>query len=215
MPIFNLGALNTTALQAPDVYVQKVSPKTLYINGVASDILGLVGFGSWGPVNSPVLAVAPDTFGPVTARLRDLSTAIMVGNQIGAQNVLGVRVTDGTDTHATIALVDTAGTPVTGITLTALYSGIVGNTINAFIGTGTANGSYKLTIQRPSFAAEVFDNLTGSGAALWAAMVAAVNNGVSGVRGPSQLCTATIGTSTAVPNIVLTYTLTGGAAVGG
>jgi hypothetical protein len=46
MPIFNLGQLNTTALTAPDVYIQKIPPQTRYINGVPTDILGLVGVGS-------------------------------------------------------------------------------------------------------------------------------------------------------------------------
>lgn len=210
MPIYNLGALNTTALSAPDVYLQKIPPKTMYVNGVPSDILGLVGVGSWGPVNSPTLAVAPDTFGPVTVRSRDLSTAIMISNQIGAQNVRAVRVTDGTDVAATTTLMDVAGTPAIGLTLTAYYTGTVGNTINAYIVAGTANSSYKLVIQRPNYAAEVFDNITGTGAALWTNMVSAVNNGVTNVRGPSQLAVASVGASTTTPNVTATYTLSGG-----
>src|ERR1700744_4115675 len=111
MPVFNLGQLNTTALTAPDVYVQKIPPRTRYINGVPTDILGLVGVGSWGPVNSAILA-GDDTFGPVNFRNRDLATAISIAAQIGANNVRAVRVTDGTDAAATAALVDVAGTPV-------------------------------------------------------------------------------------------------------
>ena len=46
MPIFNLGQFNVAALQASDVYVQKIPPRTRFINGVPTDILGLVGVGS-------------------------------------------------------------------------------------------------------------------------------------------------------------------------
>ncbi len=210
MPVYELGALNTTALAAPDVYIQKVPPRTLYINGVPTDILGMVGIGSWGPVNASILAT-PDTFGPVTVRGHDLATAIAVSAQNGAQNIRAVRVTDGTDAAASAAILDvTTPTAGTGLTLTAFYTGTVGNTLNAAVATGTKANTYKLTIQRPNYTAEVFDNIAGTGAALWSAMVSAVNNGQSGIRGPSRLCAATIGTSIAAPDTTKTYTLAGG-----
>src|SRR5580692_9514269 len=129
MPIFNLGQLNTTALTAPDVYIQKIPPRTRYINGVPTDILGLVGVGSWGPVNSAILA-SDDTFGTVTFRNNDLATAISIAAQVGANNIRAVRVTDGTDVAASVHVIDVAGSPVTGLTLTAIYTGIVGNTLS-------------------------------------------------------------------------------------
>ena len=55
MVFYQAGSLNTTALTAPDLYVQVIAPRTRYINGVATDGLGIVGIGSWGPVNSPFL----------------------------------------------------------------------------------------------------------------------------------------------------------------
>ena len=209
MPVYSLGALNTTALTAPDVYIQKIPPRTIYINGVPTDILGLVGVGSWGPVNSAILA-SPDTFGLVTVRSHDLATAIAVSYQAGAQNIRAVRVTDGTDTAATGTLMDTASTPLIGATLTAFYSGIVGNTLTAFIVAGTKPSTFKLTIQRPTYAAEVFDNIAGTGATFWANLVSAVNNGQSGIRGPSQLVVASVGTSVSSPNITATVSLSGG-----
>src|ERR1700677_3311943 len=108
MPVYSLGALNTAALVTPGVYVQKVPPQTSYINGVPTNILGQVGVGSWGPVNSAILAQG-DTFGAVTFRKYDLATAISISSQIGANNIMAVRVTDGTDTAASANLVDTAG----------------------------------------------------------------------------------------------------------
>jgi uncharacterized protein len=209
MPIYNLGALNTTALTAPDVYVQKIPPQTTYINGVPTDILGLVGVGSWGPVNSAVLAQS-DTFGVVTFRTYDLASALSISSQVGANNVRAVRVTDGTDVAATVNVIDVAGSPVTGMVLTAFYTGIVGNTLSYGVATGTKASTFKLTINRAGYASEVYDNIAGTGAALWAAMVSAVNNGQTGLRGPSQLAVATIGSSTAVPKVVTGTAFTGG-----
>src|SRR5271169_6270983 len=113
MPIFSLGAVNTAALITPGVYVQKIPPRTRFINGVPTDILGLVGVGSWGPVNSAILAVG-DTFGSVNFRNHDLATALSISAQVGANNVRAVRVTDGTDVAASVPVIDVAGSPVTG-----------------------------------------------------------------------------------------------------
>jgi len=211
VPIYSLGALNTTALSAPDVYVQKVNPKTLYINGVTSDILGLVGAGSWGPVNAAVLA-SPDTFGPVTVRSHDLATALAVSAQQGAQNVRAVRVTDGTDVAASAVLKDAGGT-VTGLTLTAMYTGTVGNGLTATLSAGTAAASYKLTISRTDYSPEIFDNLTGTigaGGTLWATIANAVNLGQSGIRGPSRYCVAAVGSSILAPSTTTTTALFAG-----
>jgi len=209
MPVFDLGQLNTAALTAPDLYVQIVPPQTLFINGVPTDILGMVGVGSWGPVNSAILAGLA-TFGNVTVRKYDLASAISISAMVGANNIRAVRVTDGTDTAATGNLVDTAGSPVTGAILTAFYTGIVGNTLSAAITAGTQTGTYKLTISRPTYVSEVFDNIPGSGATFWNNLVSAVNTGQTGFRGPSQLCVATRGSSTATPNTSATVALAGG-----
>ncbi len=214
MPIYPVGSLNTSALSAPDLYVQIQAPKTTYINGIATDGYGVVGIASWGPVNAPISIGSQSDqaqyLGSPQVRKYDLSTAVTVALQLGAQNIKAVRVTDGTDVAASIPLKDTAGSPVTGATLTAIYSGTLGNTIQASITAGTAQSTYKLTIYFPGQYAEVFDNIAGSGATFWANLVSAVNNGQTSVRSASQLAVATIGTSTAVPNLVTTYTMTGG-----
>jgi uncharacterized protein len=206
MPVFQLGALNTAALVTPGVYVQVVPPQTVFINGVPTNILGLVGVGSWGPVNSAILANST-TFGNVTVRKYDLATALYISAQIGANNVFGVRVTDGTDVAASGTMLDTSS--ATGATLTAIYTGIVGNGFTAVMSAGTAANTYKLTINRPGYAAEVFDNLAGSGATFWANLVSAVNNGQTGLRGPSQLVVATVASSTTAPALA-TRTFSGG-----
>jgi Phage tail sheath protein FI len=214
MPIYQAGSLNTAALSAPDLYVQIIAPKTRYINGVATDGLGIVGVASWGPVNSPFLIGSPNDqalyLGAPQVRKYDLSTAVSVALQLGAANIKAVRITDGTDVAASIALKDTFTTPATGATLTAFYTGTLGNTITAAITAGTANNTFKLTIYLPGANPEVFDNIAGSGATFWQNLVNAVNNGQTNVRSASQLVVATIGVGTAAPNIVTTYTLTGG-----
>lgn len=215
MPVYQIGSLNTASLSAPDLYVGIQKPTTTYINGVASDALGLVGIASWGPVNSPVLVGSTSDkvskFGSEKVRKYDLCTAIAISLQIGAANLYCVRVTDGTDVAASVALKDvTAGTPVTGMTLTAKYTGTRGNDISAIITTGTKVDSYKLTVYMKGMTPEVYDNITGSGLALWQAIVDAVNNGISSVQSASQIVVATIGTSTAVPDTTTTWALTGG-----
>lgn len=214
MPIYSAGSLNTSALSAADLYVQIVPPKTRYINGVATDGYGIVGIGSWGPVNSAYLiGSASDQaqyLGQAQVRKYDLATAASVALQLGAANINAVRVTDGTDVAATVNLMDTASTPATGATLTAFYTGTLGNTIQAKISAGTALNTFKLTVNFPGLFAEVFDNIAGSGATFWANMVSAVNNGQTSVRGPSQLVVATVGTSTAAPNVTNSYTLASG-----
>ena len=165
MPVYQAGQLNTTALQAPDLYVIIQPPGLAYINGVATNGLGLVGVGSWGPINAAQAGIgtnaqAQQAVGNVTNRSRDIATAVAVAVQNNVQNMVLVRVSDGTDTAASVALKDTAGSPATGMTLTGLYSGIVGNTITANMTAGTANNTFKISIQRAGFTAEVFDNLS-------------------------------------------------------
>lgn len=165
MPVYQAGSLNVTALQAPDLYVIIQPPAIAYINGVPTDGLGLVGVGSWGPVNAAMMGIgnsaqAQQYVGPVTNRLRDIASAVAIGDLNGVQNYILVRVSDGTDTAASAALKDTLGSPVTGMTLTGLYTGVVGNSITASIVAGTAANTFRLQTQRAGFTPEVFDNLS-------------------------------------------------------
>jgi hypothetical protein len=214
MPIYSATALNTAALSAADLYVLIVSPQNQYVQGVATNILGIVGIASWGPTNSPISIGSPNDlaqyFGSPQDRKYDLATAISISLQLGANNQRCVRVTDGTDLAASVALKDSTETPLTGMTLTAIYTGTSGNTIQAAISTGTAVNSFKLTIYFPGQSPEIYDNITGSGSTLWQNFVNAVNNGLSSVRSASQLAIASIGASTSTPNVAATYTMSGG-----
>ncbi|MDK4804943.1 MAG: hypothetical protein OC190_00170 [Novosphingobium aromaticivorans] len=207
MPVIQQGAAINSAV--PDVYVQITPPQQTYINGIATNILGIVGVGSWGPVNSPVTlatyADAAQAFGAMGNRKYDLSTAVYYAALNGATNMRGVRVTDGTDAAAAA----TIGT--NGLTLTGKYTGTLGNSITAAISAGTAANSWKLVLSLPGYAPETFDNLAAglTGNAVWVAIAAAINNGASALRGPSKLVVASAGVSTTAP-VATTVTLSGG-----
>ncbi len=199
MTVVQQGQVNTTSLVVPDVVVQIVPPQQNYVNGVATNILGLVGTASWGPVNSPTIIgdiksyVA--TFGNIQPRKYDMGTTAWAAILNGANNMRCVRVTDGSDTAAMAAI----GT--SGITITSRYTGSLGNGIAAMVTAGTASGTWRVTITLPGLVPEVFDNIAAglTGNAVWMAMATAINNGISGLRGPSQIVVATAGASTTLP----------------
>ena len=212
--IVQQGQINTNALVVPNLIVQIVPPSFTILNGVPTNIVGIVGTASWGPVNSPVIAsgVADSVrqFGSMQARKYDLNTAVYAAAlQGGAASLRLVRVTDGTD----VAAGTTLGTGI-GITLTALYSGTNGNNLSAVVSAGSNSTSgaptFKLTIQLPGQLPEVFDNIGGTGNAIYQNMANAINLGQSGLRGPSQLIVATPGSGTTAPAVPTTLTFTGG-----
>ncbi len=214
MPIVQQGSINTTALVVPDLYVQIVPPQNLVLNGVPTNVLGIVGTASWGPANQPVtLATMADyarTFGPVVARKYDMGTQVATAVQQGASNFRCVRVTDGTDTAASYALFYAAG--AYPFQLVARYTGALGNSIAILLAPGSQAGSWRLTLSVPGLTPEVFDNiLAPTPAALWANLANAVNSGASALRGPSQLVVASLGTATATaPQTLSNQTLFGG-----
>jgi hypothetical protein len=196
MPIFTQGALNTTALIVPDLYVQIVAPQSLLLNGVPTDTLGVVGTASWGPVSEPTIVGNMSdyalAFGPVMARRYDMGTQVATAVQQGAANFRCVRVTDGTDTAASVALLG-------AITFTAHYTGSLGNLLALTLSAGSAANSWRLAVAFPGQAPEVFDNILGSGTAFWNNLAAAVNSGSGALRGPSQLVAASVTSSSASP----------------
>jgi hypothetical protein len=196
MPIFAQGALNTTALIVPDLYVQIVAPQSLLLNGVPTDTLGVVGTASWGPVGEPtIIGNMTDyaaAFGPVMARKYDMGTQVATAVQQGAANFRCVRVTDGTDTAASLALLG-------AVTFTALYTGSLGDLLTLTLSAGSAANSWRLAVAFPGQAPEVFDNILGSGTVFWNDLVHAVNVGNGALRGPSQLVAASVTSSSASP----------------
>lgn len=207
MPVIQYGSLNTTALIVPDIYVQVVPPQVLQLNGVPTNIIGVVGTASWGPVGSPAIVSNMSdyarVFGPIVNRKYDAGTQVATAVLQGAQNFRVVRVTDGTDIAAT-------STGVSGsITFSSIYTGSLGNNIVVSISTGSKSGSWKVTVAIPGVIPEVFDNITGTGNSFWVNMAAAINGGSGVLRGASQIITAAAGAGTTSP-VAGTYTFSGG-----
>ncbi|MGA3398276.1 MAG: phage tail protein [Acetobacteraceae bacterium] len=204
MPIVQQGSINTTALVVPDLYVQIVPPQNLVLNGVPTNVVGVVGTASWGPVAQPVIVATmadyAQSFGPIIARKYDMGTQIATAVQQGAQNFRCVRVSDGTDTAAQVVV------PGTTATFTALYTGSLGNQVSLTLQPGSGANTWRLIAALPGLQPEVYDNIGGTGAPFWLALAAAVNQGQGPQRGPSQLVIASAGGAT-VPPVAFATTL--------
>jgi phage tail sheath protein FI len=198
MPIYQQGSLNTTALVVPDLYVQIVAPQNLVLNGVPTNIIGVVGTASWGPVNQPVvvgtMADYAAAFGPVIVRSYDMGTAVATAVQQGASNFRCVRVTDGSDSAASTTIGAANGN--FALLLSGLYTGSLGNSITFTLKPASTAGQWQAVISMPGLLPEVFTNIKApSSAAFWQNLANAINLGNGPLRGPSQLVVASLGTA--------------------
>lgn len=209
MPLVQQNDINPTALVVPNVYVTVVQPQVQLITGEPTNIAGCVGTAVWGPVGVPVIvgdySDQVRNFGPLQARPRDLGTLMATAHQQGATQFRCVRVTDGTDTAASITV------PTDAITFTSRYSGTLGNRIRVTFSTGSKPNTWRVRVllTEAGFLPEIYDNIEGTGNALWVNMAAAINNGQYGIRSPSEIIIATAGAGTTAASAA-TYTLTGG-----
>jgi len=144
-------------------------------------------------------------FGPIKNRKHDLGTITAASVIQGASNMRCVRVTDGTDAAATgvvtapaestaaaiVAAINNGMSSLRGIsqfvvasniigdvTLTALYTGTLGNSIQVGIGPGSKADTTKVTISLPGQVPEVFDNI---GVAAAVAATVTLTGGTDGV----------------------------------
>ena len=200
MPIYQQGSLNTTSLVVPDLYVQIVAPQNLVLNGVPTNVIGVVGTASWGPVGEPVaistMADYATAFGPVVARQYDMGTPVATAVQQGASAFRCVRVSDGTDSAASYAIGLANGS--FSVLLSARYTGSQGNNVTLTMASGSVPGTWQLTVSMPGLVPEVYPNIAApSTSAFWQNLVDAVNLGSGALRGPSQIVVASLGTATA------------------
>ena len=197
MPIAQQGSVNTTSLIVPDLYVQIVAPQNLVLNGVPTNIVGVVGTASWGPVNEPTIIGSMSDyarqFGAIIPRKFDMGTPGRYRCPAGRPIFRCVRVTDGSDAAAYTVV------PGSNASFSAVYTGSLGNNISVTLGAGSQPNSWKLSVLLPGFEPEVFDGIVGNGAAFWNALADAVNSGLGPQRGPSQLVIANAGGTTASP----------------
>jgi hypothetical protein len=155
--IVQAGQINIAALTVAGVYIQIIPPQLL-INGVPTNVAGIVGSASWGPVNAPTLigsyANFAAQFGNMAPRKYDMGTHIWNAYQQGGQVVFqGVRVTDGSDTAAAVTVQSNC------LTLTSKYTGSLGNTQQATFSAGSAANSQRVTLLTPGVLPEIFDNI--------------------------------------------------------
>lgn len=148
MPVFLDGQQNLSALTVPGVYGDVVIP-TPFLLGTPTNIEGLVGVASWGPLNAVVPVSKPSdaalVIGPPVNRTYDMSSYVSAASQVGGSvGFYCVRVSDGTDAAATGTLPAAAtGTvvftanPVAATTLTInavaitfVASGATGTQVN-------------------------------------------------------------------------------------
>ena len=210
MPVVQQGALNTTALIVPDLYVQVVPPQNLVLNGVPTNIIGIAGTASWGAVGQPVIvSTMADynvNFGSLLARQFDMGTQVATAVQQGAQDFRCVRVTDGTDTAAQ------ASPSGSTVTFTAIHTGSLGNQIVVALQPGSKASTWRLLVGLPGVRPEIYDNIAGTGAAFWSNLANSVNAGQGPQRSPSRLITVNAGGATVTPT---GFTLTLGGTVPG
>ncbi len=143
-------------------------------------------------------------------RVLTLSTSAVATVQVQTQptsqpsNPVAQTSTSGSGTGATFNF-----TYSNGLTVTSKYTGSGANADTVTIAAGSAANSTRAVVQRPGMVPEVFDNILGSGNALWLAIAAAINNGISGLRGPSNFVVASAGAASVAPTNG-SYQLTGG-----
>ena len=205
--IVQQGSVNLTAQVVPGLTVQIVPPQNLVVNGVPTNVVGVVGTAQWGPLNTPVIGSNMSdyytNFGSIQARTFDMGTHVACAVLQGASDFRFVRVSDGTDTAA-------ASPGVTGsIAYTAAHSGTLGNALKVTRSPGSKTGTWRVTVGMPGLTPEVFDNISGTGNAYWVAEALALNTGIGGQRGPSLLVTAAPGAGTTAP-APGAYAFTGG-----
>src|SRR6202051_3150252 len=199
--IIQSGQANLSSLSVPDFYLQNVPPQNNIINGVQTDILGIIGTATWGAKDSPVfvgdITEYSQNFGTIQTNKYDIGTIAQSAILQGTNVIVCVRVTDDTDVAAFADIFDTTtSSDVPGVELTAIYTGTTGNTLQVLISKGSSYTptlpTYMVSIALPNSTPEKFDNIGGVGNAFWQNLVNAINNGQGSLRPPSQLVVASL-----------------------
>lgn len=203
------GNANTVASQIPGVVVQNFDAPG-FINPIDVGVIAAAGIATYGPVDTVVEFSTPQEgaqiFGPQQNARFDLMTFVTASSQAasaygGSPLYLGLRVTDGTDTAATKNILDTGS--AVGLVASAFYTGSYGDNTSVQIAAGSQASTYKAIVSQANNAqsTEVFDNIAGSGRALWESIVDAINEGQSNIRPASQLIVASLPTAITLATI--------------
>lgn len=157
--VFLDGQQNLAALTVPGVYGDIILPSP-FIAGTPTNIEGLVGVASWGPLNAVIPVSKPSDaavmIGPPVIRTYDMSSYIAAASQVGgAIGFYCVRISDGTDVAASANIVSTA------LTVTGKYTGTLGNKIQFSIQQGSLANSLMAVVSFPGMVPEQFNNILG------------------------------------------------------
>ncbi len=198
--IISQAAFNPMNLQLDNVYIDIIPPPSA-LGGVPTDIAGLVGTASWGPVNIPMLAGSVQQLQQIFGSLSPnavgdphdlISEGLMLFSQaqgLGASvSLYSVRVTDGTDKAASALLLDSSNNPL--VQLTSKYTGSFGNGTIAAAAAGANSNVSNLALSLPGENSELFANLPNS--TFQSSLISAVNSGQNTIRPASRLITASL-----------------------
>lgn len=175
------------------------SPVTVSYTVLVSDSLVTVTAALAAAINANAALVAAGYFAAVTG-----TDVLTIYYPAGDTSTVAATVTG-----SALVLTEASGTPSTsGLTLTGLCTGTLGNSISMKITAGAASGTYTATLTPFLGVPEVYPNIPAAG--FWPALQSAINTGLSNFRGPSQFVSAS-GANQAVGNPTLATTnLTGG-----
>lgn len=213
--IITSGTLNIPSLTTDDAYIQIVAPPN-FITGVPTDVIGVVGTASWGPVNIPQHLgsgqQAVINFGPMSAASltdpydmpTDLYLAFSQSSSQATLEAWATRVSDGTDVAAAVTIL--AANSATPATATIAGTLTVGDTLQ-LIATSSALTGSPITV---SYVTRAGDTTTAMASGLVAAVNANTVLAAAGVFATSALGVVTLyWPSTVSPNIVWTKNVVG------
>jgi hypothetical protein len=181
------------------------SPITVSYTMKAGDTLATGAVGLAAAVNAnAVLAAAAIVALPVSSG----EFEVYQPTALSPQATFSESVTGG---GATTTLTLGSGSAATaGMTLAGIYTGAVGNGLQITMQAGSSSGSFTALVALPALGIqESYPNIAG-GNGFWVALVSAINNGMSGVRGPSQIARASAPNAAVGAPTLATTTCTGG-----
>jgi Bacteriophage tail sheath protein len=186
---------------------------TVTINGTVITFTGAM---RGGTLNQTLLTLITALQDSNDANL-SLMTYVLVGTQINITAVTAGVAGNAYTLAKTSAVITVSGATLsggaagggTGITLTAKYSGTLGNAITFSIQNGSKANTYLANIAFPGLVPEQFNNIGGAGNTFWVNLANAINNGTID-HAPSQIVVGSAGASTAAPTLSTVTTLTGG-----
>ena len=198
MPIVQQGSINTTALVVPDLYVQIVPPQNLVLNGVPTNVVGVVGTATWGPVGQPVIVA---TMADYAQELRTHHrTKVRYGHAGRNGSPAGCAELSLRPRHGQYRHCCAGRRSRHTVAFTALYTGTLGNRVDAVSGAGI-QGRHLAPDRVPAgpAAGGIRQYRRRLAPLFWTALANAVNHGQGPQRGPSQLIVASAGGATIAP----------------